>query len=148
MPTVVTYWALKEEGRDFGLTEGMWQKVDTVLETGLAAIRRAHEAGVKLVYGSDLLGGMQRHQNEEFRLRGQVQPAIDAIRSATVTAAELLQRRGELGVISEGAMADVLILDADPSVDIGVLADIDQHLVSVIQGGRIVHRGHAAAPTL
>ncbi len=142
VPTLVTYWALKEEGREFGLTEGMWRKVDTVLETGLAAIRRAHDAGVKLVYGSDLLGGMQRHQNEEFRLLGQVQPAIDAIRSATATAAELLQRSGELGVVAEGALADLLILDSDPSVDINVLADIDQHLVSVIQGGRIVHAGH------
>ncbi|KJC64235.1 metal-dependent hydrolase family protein [Agreia bicolorata] len=138
VPTLVTYWALKEEGREFGLSEGMWQKVDTVLETGLDAIRRAHEAGVNLVYGSDLLGGMQRHQNEEFRLLAQVQPAIDAIRSATVTAAELLERSGELGVVAEGAIADLLILDADPTVDITVLADIDKHLVSVIQGGRIV----------
>lgn len=140
VPTLVTYWALKEEGRDFGLSEGMWQKVDTVLETGLEAIRRAHDAGVKLVYGSDLLGGMQRHQNEEFRLLGQVQPAIDAIRAATVTAAELLQRPGELGIVAEGAAADLLILDADPSSDISVLADIEEHLVAVIQGGRVVHR--------
>jgi imidazolonepropionase-like amidohydrolase len=138
VPTLVTYWALKQEGREFGLTEGMWHKVDTVLDTGLEAIRRAHEAGVKLVYGSDLLGGMQRHQNEEFRLLAQVQPAIDAIRAATVTAAELLDRPGELGVVAEGATADLLILDADPSVDIAVLADIDEHLVAVIQGGRIV----------
>lgn len=141
VPTLVTYWALKEEGRDFGLSEGMWQKVDTVLETGLEAIRRAHDAGVKLVYGSDLLGGMQRHQNEEFRLLGQVQPAIDAIRAATVTAAELLQRTGELGVIAEGAAADLLILNADPTGDISVLADIDEHLVAVVQGGHVVHRG-------
>lgn len=144
VPTLVTYWALKEEGREFGLTEGMWQKVDTVLETGLEAIRRAHDAGVKLVYGSDLLGGMQRHQNEEFRLLGQVQPAIDAIRAATVTAAELLGRAGELGVVAEGAIADLLILDADPSADIAVLADIDENLVAVVQNGRIVHRGAAA----
>ncbi|MFC8798724.1 amidohydrolase family protein [Promicromonospora sp. NPDC057138] len=148
VPTLVTYWALKEEGRDFGLTEGMWQKVDTVLETGLEAIRRAHEAGVKLVYGSDLLGGMQRHQNEEFRLLGQVQPAIDAIRAATVTAAELLGHSGEIGVVTEGATADLLILDADPSVDIAVLADIGEHLVSVVQGGRIVHTGRSTALTL
>lgn len=144
VPTLVTYWALQEEGREFGLTEGMWQKVDTVLETGLGAIRRAHDAGVKLVYGSDLLGGMQRHQNEEFRLLGQVQPAIDVIRAATATAAEMLGRAGELGVVAEGAAADLLILDADPSVDIAVLADIDEHLVSVIQNGRVVHR---ASPT-
>ncbi|WP_435094063.1 amidohydrolase family protein [Clavibacter michiganensis] len=143
VPTLVTYWALKEEGREHGLTEGMWQKVDTVLETGLEAIRRAHVAGVRLVYGSDLLGGMQRHQNEEFRLLGQVQPAIDAIRAATVTAAELLGRVGELGVVAEGALADLLIVDADPTVDIAVLADIDEHLVAVVQGGRVVHRGSA-----
>lgn len=145
VPTLVTYWALKEEGREFGLTDDMWQKVDTVLETGLEAIRRAYEAGVKLVYGSDLLGAMQRHQNEEFRLLGKVQPAIDAIRAATVTAAELLGCAGELGVIAEGARADLLVLDADPSLDIEVLADIDKHLVSVIQGGRVVHTGSAAA---
>ncbi|WP_051683578.1 amidohydrolase family protein [Blastococcus sp. URHD0036] len=147
VPTLVTYWALKEEGREFGLTSDMWLKVDTVLETGLEAIRRAHLAGVNLVYGSDLLGGMQRHQNEEFRLLGQVQPAIDAIRAATVTAAELLGCSGELGVVDEGARADLLILDADPSLDIEVLADIGEHLVSVIQGGRIVHTTDAAVQT-
>ncbi len=139
VPTLVTYWALQEEGREHGLSEGMWQKVDTVLQTGLDAIRRAHDAGVKLVYGSDLLGGMQRHQNEEFRLLAQVQPAIDAIRSATVTAADLLGRTGELGVVAEGAIADLLIVDADPSADIGVLADIADHVVAIIQGGQIVH---------
>ena len=32
VPTLVTYWALKEEGREFGLTEDMWAKVDTVLD--------------------------------------------------------------------------------------------------------------------
>jgi imidazolonepropionase-like amidohydrolase len=144
VPTLVTYWALHEEGREFGLSEEMWHKVDTVLETGLEAIRRAHEAGVKLVFGSDLLGGMQRHQNEEFRLLGRVQPAIDAIRAATVTAAELLGCVGELGVVAEGAHADLLLLDADPSRDIEVLADIQEHLVSVIQAGRVVHTGSAA----
>jgi imidazolonepropionase-like amidohydrolase len=141
VPTLVTYWALKNEGREFGVSEAMWQKVDAVLETGLESIRRAHDAGVKLVYGSDLLGGMQRHQNEEFRLLGQVQPAIDAIRAATVTAAALLDRAGELGIVAEGALADLLILDADPRADISVLADIDEHLVSVMQGGRVVHTG-------
>jgi imidazolonepropionase-like amidohydrolase len=74
-----------------------------------------------------------------------VQPAIDAIRAATVTAAELLGCAGELGVVAEGARADLLVLDADPSFDIEVLADIDEHLVSVIQGGRVVHTGRAAA---
>ena len=56
VPTLVTYWALKEEGRSFGLTEEMWAKVDSVLTSGLEAIARAHEAGVKMAFGTDLLG--------------------------------------------------------------------------------------------
>lgn len=138
VPTLVTYWSLKEEGREFGLTEEMWGKVDSVLASGLEAIALAHEAGVKMVYGSDLLGGMHRHQNEQFRLLGKVQPAIDAIRSATTTAAELLGREGEIGVVAPGADADLLVLSADPLVDIGVLADITDHLDVLIQDGRVV----------
>lgn len=138
VPTLVTYWALKEEGREYGLTEEMWGKVDSVLTSGLEAIAKAHEAGVKMVYGSDLLGGMHRHQNEQFRLLGKVQPAIDAIRSATTVAAELLGRAGEIGVVAPGSAADMLLLTADPIEDIAVLADIADHLELVIQDGVIV----------
>jgi imidazolonepropionase-like amidohydrolase len=138
VPTLVTYWALKEEGRSFGLTEDMWAKVDSVLTSGLEAIARAHEAGVKMAYGTDLLGGMHRHQNEQFRLLGKVQPAIDAIRSATTTAAQLLGREGQLGVVAAGADADMLVLSADPLADIAVLADIADHLDVVIQNGNVV----------
>lgn len=140
VPTLVTYWALKEEGREYGLTEEMWSKVDAVLSAGLEAIARAHEAGVKLVFGSDLLGGMHRHQNEQFRLLGKVQPAIDIIRSATTTAAQLLGMEGKLGIVAPGADADLLLLDADPLEDISVLADIDEHLECLIQDGVAVNR--------
>lgn len=138
VPTLVTYWALKEEGRESGLTEEMWAKVDSVLNSGLEAIAQAHEAGVKLVYGSDLLGGMHRHQNEQFRLLGKVQPAIDAIRAATTTAAELLGRPGEIGIIAPGADADMLVMTADPVQDIAVLADMADHLEFVIQDGAVI----------
>ncbi|QCO97269.1 amidohydrolase family protein [Arthrobacter sp. 24S4-2] len=138
VPTLVTYWALKEEGKEFGLTEEMWAKVDSVLSSGLEAIARAHEAGVKMAFGSDLLGGMHRHQNEQFRLLGKVQPAIDAIRSATTTAAQLLGREGQIGVVAPGADADMLVLSADPLADIAVLADIADHLDVLIQNGRAV----------
>lgn len=138
VPTLVTYWALKEEGKEFGLSETMWAKVDSVLETGLQAMERAHNAGVQMVYGTDLLGGMHRHQNEQFRLLAKIQPNIDAIRAATTTAARLLNREGQLGVISAGADADLLILRSDPLADIAALADIADHLDAVVQDGVLV----------
>lgn len=139
VPTLVTYWALQREGREHGLSATSWAKVEAVLDRGLAAVELAHEAGVRIVFGSDLLGGMHRYQNEEFRLRAQVQPIIDVIRSATTTAAELLGRSGRLGVLAPGATADLLVLDADPLADVTVLADIGDHLRAVVQDGVVVH---------
>jgi imidazolonepropionase-like amidohydrolase len=137
-PTLVTYWALKEEGPAWGLPPQSHAKVDAVLDAGLDALRRADEAGVKLCFGTDLLGGMQRHQLREFTIRAQVQPAIEVIRAATVYAAELLGQTGQLGVIAEGAHADLVVVDGDPLDDIAVLAPASGRQPMVIQAGRIV----------
>ncbi|MFB4277502.1 amidohydrolase family protein [Nonomuraea sp. MTCD27] len=137
VPTLVTYWALKEEGREFGLPERSWRKVDEVLEAGLAALERAARGGVRLAYGTDLLGGMHRHQSQEFRLRAEVQRPIDVLRAATTGAAELVGLAGEIGTLAVGAHADLLVLDGDPLEDAGVLAD-QKHLRHVVQAGTIV----------
>ena len=133
---LVTYWALQEEGRDFGLSQANWDKVSAVLDNGMTALRKAYEGGVNLTFGTDLLGGMQRHQAREFAIRAKVMPAIEVIRSATSTAAKLLQREHELGVIAPGAAGDFVVTDTDPLVDINVLADT--RLDTVIQDGVIV----------
>jgi imidazolonepropionase-like amidohydrolase len=133
---LVTYWALQEEGREFGLSQANWDKVSAVLDNGMNALRTAYDGGVNLTYGTDLLGGMQRHQAREFAIRAKVMPAIEVIRSATVTAAKLLQREHELGVIAPGAAGDFVLTDIDPLVDIGVLAET--RLSTVIQDGVIV----------
>lgn len=137
VPTLVTYWALKKEGRDHGLSEANWRKVDDVLDAGLDGLQRAARGGVKLVYGTDLLGDMHRHQNREFRIRREVQQPIDIIRAATANAAELLGMVGDIGSLQVGAHADLIALDADPLADIDALAET-RHLTHVVQAGRIV----------
>lgn len=134
--TLVTYWALEREGRDFGLSQENWEKVASVLDGGYEALGKAHQAGVNLAYGTDLLGGMHRYQAKEFAIRGKVIPAIDVIRSATVTAAALLQREGDLGVIAIGAAGDFIITKEDPMKDLDILAE--SRLDLVIQQGNIV----------
>lgn len=137
-PTLTTYWALKTEGPKWGLPPESHAKVDAVLDAGLEALRLAHEAGVKLCYGTDCLGGMQRHQLREFGIRAQVQPAIEVIRAATVNAAELLGQTGRLGVIAEGAHADLVVVDGDPLADISALIPPDGNQPAVIQSGSVV----------
>jgi imidazolonepropionase-like amidohydrolase len=138
VPTLVTYWALQQEGMEHGLPRSSWEKVEAVLGAGLSALDRASRSGVRIAYGSDLLGGMHRHQAYEFRLRAQVQSAEEVLRSATTTAADLLGLAGEIGVVAPGAHADLLIIDGDPLADIGVLAEPDKNLRTVVQAGRVV----------
>lgn len=133
---LVTYWALDEFGASMGLPAESQAKVSDVLTAGERALRIAHEKKLNLCFGTDLLGGMQAHQSKEFEIRARHQDPLDVIRSATTTAARLLQREGELGVIRENALADLVVLDADPLQDIKVLSEPDPALV--VQGGEIV----------
>ena len=62
---------------------------------------------------------------------------LDVIRWATKNGAEMMGRANELGVIAEGMLADVLIVDGDPLDDITVLAD-KAKLLAIIKDGRFV----------
>ncbi|GAA4873131.1 amidohydrolase family protein [Saccharopolyspora cebuensis] len=137
VPTLVTYHALQEEGREHGLPQASWEKVAEVLDGGLGALERAARAGVRLAYGSDLLGGMQRKQNEEFRIRAEVQSPLEVLRAATTNAAQLVGMAGEIGTLAPGAHGDLIVVDGDPLDDVAVLAD-PANIRAVVQGGQVV----------
>ena len=137
VPTLATYHALAAEGVAVGLPADMHAKIFDVLEAGSRALELAHRRGVKLVYGSDLLGAMHRRQLTEFALRGEIQRPIDVIRAATVNAASLFQMEGEIGVVASGARADLLAVDGNPLEDLGVLQDPDRRLKLIMKDGTI-----------
>ena len=136
VPTLSTYHALAEEGVEAGLPAALHAKVFEVLDAGMRALERAYRGGVKMAYGTDLLGAMHRHQLREFALRGEVQPPLDVIRAATTTAAELLGMVGEIGVTAPGARADLLVVDGNPLDDLGVLQSPETRLKAVLKDGR------------
>jgi len=136
---LVTYRVLQDEGRERGLPEESWRKVAAVLDGGYRALEMAHREGLRLCYGSDLLGSMQEHQSEEFGIRGELQPAIDVIRSATTTAAALLGETGRVGTLRPGALGDLVVVDRDPLADVAVLTR-PERMPYVVQGGRVVVR--------
>ena len=137
VPTLITYRALAEEGVAAGLPAAMAPKIAEVVDAGVQALRLAHEGGVKIVYGTDLLGTMHRRQLEEFAIRAAVQAPIDLIRSATVTAAALFRLSDEIGTISPGKRADLIVVEGDPLSEIGVLQDPDRFLKVILKGGAI-----------
>jgi imidazolonepropionase-like amidohydrolase len=135
VPTLATYEALAREGVEAGFPKTLLEKLDQVLDQGVKALDLAHRAGVKLVYGTDLLGAMHKDQLQEFTLRAEVQSPLDIIRSATCTAAELFDEVGQTGVVAPGARADLLVVAGDPLQDLGRLQDPERYLKAIIKGG-------------
>ncbi|HEY2268385.1 MAG TPA: amidohydrolase family protein [Streptosporangiaceae bacterium] len=135
VPTLVTYAALLDDSRRLGFTEAQYEKVVQVAESGNQALALADAAGVKIAFGSDLLGAMQARQSEEFALRAKVVSPGAVLRSATTVAAELVNQVGEIGALAPGARGDVVLTRGNPLADIAVLAQPESGVAAVIQDG-------------
>lgn len=136
-PTLVTYEALAREGVEAGMAPHLQQKVYDVLEAGHAALKMAYQAGVKMLYGSDLLGRMQVHQLGEFTIRKAVVSNEDLIRAATCNAADAYGYTGDFGEIIVGARADLVAYEHNPLDDIDVLSDPQNELKLIMKSGRL-----------
>jgi imidazolonepropionase-like amidohydrolase len=137
VPTLATYAALADEGLEHGMPAAQHAKVYEVLDAGLGALELAHRAGLPIVYGTDLLGGMHRRQLTELTIRSEVQPPADILRSATTVAARLVGLEGQAGVLTPGAFADLLVVDGNPLERLDVLTDPARNLHLVMAAGRI-----------
>ena len=129
---------LAELGRQWGFPADSLAKLDHVAEAGGHALELALDAGVRVGFGTDLIGEIHPAQSRELVLRSKVQSSLDVLRSATLVNAELLGRPGELGVVAPGAYADLLLVDGDPLADIEILTRHQEALRLVICGGEIV----------
>ncbi|HEY6129007.1 MAG TPA: amidohydrolase family protein [Candidatus Acidoferrum sp.] len=100
-----------------------------------ASVQKAVKAGVKIVYGTDI-GGIEWTEPEaqEFPYLTQFGlTPMEAIRAATSRAAELLDEKGELGVIGPGAYADIIAVSGDPLKNVRELGNVR----FVMKGGSV-----------
>ena len=138
VPTLITYEVLGAEGPALGLAADSVAKIETVRRAGMDSLGIMHEAGLRMAYGSDLLGEMHRHQSGEFALRARVLPPLEVLRSATTLAAELCGMAGRAGIIEPGAFADLLVVDADPLQDFTLLEHQGARIPVIMQAGRLI----------
>ena len=103
---MVIHYAIAEEGLEAGLTPEMLAKVHSLIAAGRENHAKAHAMGITMVFGTDLLGVMHRHQLLEFQIRSEFQSPIDTIRAATLNAARLFRMEQELDQIKHGYHAD------------------------------------------
>ncbi|HTV45853.1 MAG TPA: amidohydrolase family protein [Stellaceae bacterium] len=135
VPTLVTFDALDRFGRELGFPEASLAKLGEVRAAGLHALEILQEAGVRIGFGTDLLGPMHRYQGHEFVIRAEAMAPIDIIRSATSVNAELLNRPGELGVVAPGGRADLIAVAGNPLADIALLDGQGERLTHIMKDG-------------
>jgi len=138
VPTLVTYKAMQEVGAKMGMPQVNVDKNNGVFDMGRAAIEIAKAAGVELGFGTDLLGETQTWQNQEFAIRSELEPAADILRSMYVTNAKLCRLEGQIGTLTPGAYADVVVSRANPLERLAALAEPAANLSTIIHGGEPV----------
>jgi imidazolonepropionase-like amidohydrolase len=137
VPTLVTYEALANEGAQYGLPPESVAKIVDVRDAGLRSLGIYRDAGVKMGFGSDLLGPSQRLQSEEFRIRAELLGPREVIASATVIGAEVLGMEGKLGRIVPEAWADLLVVEGNPLRDVACLLGQGEHIPLVMKAGKV-----------
>ncbi|MGX1689903.1 amidohydrolase family protein [Microbacterium sp. NPDC055442] len=113
VPTLAAYYAMDKRGAEIGLDAVRLAKNDEVLSKGQEAVQLALAAGVRVGFGSDLMGDLEDEQLSGVRLQVEASGAAATLKAMTEVNAELIgdARLGHLGV---GAFGDALVLSADP----------------------------------
>lgn len=124
-------------GGGLGFTDDMRHDIDAMA----AILPVANASGVRLVLGDDFGAINFPHGSYADELSYYVEqvgiPAMDVLTWATRNGAEVLGRGGELGTVTAGKLADLLVVDGDPVADVNVLSD-PAALLGIFQGGRAV----------
>jgi imidazolonepropionase-like amidohydrolase len=137
VPTLVTYEALSEEGRSYGVPENVIRKIDEARKVGIRALRYAHEADVKIASGSDLLGPLQDRKARELEIKTEVMSPMESLVSATRTNAELFGLQDEIGTVEAGKLADLLVVEGNPLENMALLQK-KSNLRLIMKAGKAV----------
>ncbi len=128
---------IAERGTAEGWDPDVLRKNDETTLTQREGFARCVKAGVRIAFGTD--SGIYPHGWNARQLAYQVrwgQTPLEAIRSATSSAAELLRMEDEVGTLAPGAYADLIAVAGDPLEDVRLLEDVR----FVMKGGAVLRQ--------
>lgn len=141
VPTNITYYALNKHGREFGFPDVSIEKLKAIVEVGLNALELTRDAGVKIGFGSDLLGPCHHYQANEFSLTAEVLGNHGALCASLETSAEIMYLENEIGRVQSGYLADLIVVDGNPLEDIGVIENDGIKIPLVMKDG-VIFKNH------
>jgi len=137
-PTFISLVQRIESASENHLPDSIVDNLRQTVARGKQVYRWAKQYNVPIAFGTDLWGPeAQKSQLREFEIRMELDTAGNIIQSATVTNAALLMQEGKLGVIAEGASADLLVVEGDPLTDVRVMLHPEKNLKLLMKDGTI-----------
>ena len=117
------------------MSDAIKTKAVNVASAMTSNFSKAHQAGVKIAYGTD--SGVSRHgtnAQEAVLMFNAGMSAADILKSATVSAADLIDHSDVLGSIEANKHADIIATNGSPLADIQELLDVD----FVMKAGKVI----------
>jgi len=139
-PGIAILYAMLHEAEAFGVTHaiavGMGYQIEW--DAALESLSKMHKRGIRVLPGGDYGFAFTPHcQNArdlEFFVKYLGFTPMEAIRSATLYGGQIMMRPNELGVVKDGYLADLLLVDGDPLADLAILRD-PKRLLAVMKDG-------------
>ncbi|MEA2652183.1 MAG: hypothetical protein QOI85_1904 [Chloroflexota bacterium] len=142
VPTLVLLHNWAEYGPLVGAPTPIVEGSKRMLARTRQSLHLAHEAGVRFVVGTDSGFAVtpygEWHAKElELLMDYAGLNELEAIQAATWNAGRTLNLEGKVGAVAPGMLADLIVVDGDPSVDLTVLQERDR-IETVIVGGQVM----------
>jgi len=136
VPTIDHNRYYVENASKIGYAPGFEARSQAFIARNLETARKAHKAGVKFAMGSDAVYSMFGQNTRELGwfVKAGMTPD-EALKTATVNAAQLLGKSAELGAVGPGYFADLVAVEGDPTADIG---EAIEKVKWVMKGGAAV----------
>lgn len=122
-------------------------KMVQAMEGSVNCFKWAKQYGAKVAWGTDMFGMREAYDNTnlEFRTRAEYYSNVEQLKQVTSANGELLALSNlkhpypgaKLGVVEEGAYADLLIVNGDPIVDITVMLDYENNFKMIMKDGKV-----------
>jgi imidazolonepropionase-like amidohydrolase len=142
VPTVVAGHQIVAHGTAGGIAPHVVRKGEQIAEWHRRSVRMAHEAGVKIAFGTDCGTPFNRAGENAAELALLVECGLspsEALQAATWVAADACGLADKVGTLEAGKIADLVVVDGDPLADVGVAAE-PTRIAWVVKDGSVVRR--------
>lgn len=146
VPTLSTLFSVLELGASLNLPAKQREEMSVNEPLWLESFARARAAGIPIAAGADL-GNRYPHGSNAREIALLVRcgmTPMEALRAATAVAAQALKRADRIGTVEAGKVADLLLFDGDPLVEIESLQDLERVALVVQSGKPVAGRLYAA----